>query len=283
MDSLYLPQLAKIVSVVEETPDIKTFAVVPETCPEFISGDGQGSLEYLPGQFLMVSVFGMGECPLGISSPPAQTPPLEFTVKKMGKVTTALSGLGPGDQIGIRGPYGNCWPTDAMKGKNLIFIGGGVGLPPLRTLLEEILYGGSRKDYGRILIIYGARSPADLVYKEKLERWAKEEAVELRLTVDAGDDSWKGPVGFVPSLLMDVAPSPENAVALTVGPPIMIKFVLANLVTLGFSPEQVFTNLENRMKCGVGKCGRCNIGPHYVCTDGPVFSYQQILQMPLDS
>jgi NAD(P)H-flavin reductase len=149
-------------------------------------------------------------------------------------------------------------------------------------LIEEILYSGQRGNYGKILIIYGARTPADLVYKQKLEHWQEEKEVELKLTVDAGDESWKGPVGFVPSLLMEVAPRPDNAIALTVGPPIMIKFVLQNLMKLGFSPDQVFTNLENRMKCGIGKCGRCNIGPHYVCTDGPVFSYQQILQMPPD-
>lgn len=274
MDNPYLPELARLVEVTQETPDIKTFSVRME--------NGRPPLEYRPGQFLMCSVFGHGECPLGISSPPAQTPPMEFTVKKMGKVSSALMGLGPGDQVGVRGPYGNCWPMDVMKGKDLIFIGGGVGLPPLRTVLEEILYGGNRADYGNILIIYGARSPADLVYKEKLEQWGNEDRVEVRLTVDAGDDSWTGPVGFVPTLLLDVAPKPDNAVALTVGPPIMIKFVLLNLVKLGFSPEQVFTNLENRMKCGIGKCGRCNIGPHYVCTDGPVFSYKQILEMPLD-
>jgi len=274
VENIYLPQLARVVNVIQETPDIKTFAVAFE--------NGASAFDYRPGQFVMCSLFGQGESVFGIASAPALAPPLEFTVKKMGKVTSAIMGLAPGDQVGVRGPYGNCWPIEPMKGKRLIFIGGGVGLPPLRTLIEEILYGGGRADFGDMLIIYGARSPADLVYKDKLQRWAQEPGVEVRLTVDAGDDSWTGPVGFVPSLLLDVAPSPNNAVALTVGPPIMIKFVLANLVKLGFSPEQVYTNLENRMKCGIGKCGRCNIGPHFVCTDGPVFSYQQILAMPTD-
>ncbi len=273
----YLPSLATIEDIVDETPDIKTFRVA------FVEQELREKFTYRPGQFAEVSVFGRGEATFDIaSSPSVLRGALEFTVKRVGKVTEALHELNPGDVIGVRGPYGNWWPAEDWQGKNLIFIGGGVGLPPLRTLLNEVLHESNRQNYGEITVIYGARSPADLVYKRELRLWEQRDDVEFHVTVDAGDETWTGNVGFVPQLLEQVNPSPDNAVALTVGPPIMIKFVLAALKQMGFSDEQIFTSLENRMKCGVGKCGRCNVGPYYVCLHGPVFSFAQIKELPQD-
>jgi len=200
----------------------------------------------------------------------------------VGKVTGALHELGVGGQVGIRGPYGHGWPLWEWEGKHLIFIGGGVGLPPLRTCYNEALAPANRPRFGRITIIYGARSPQDLVYAREYQTYRAADDTELHLTVDKGDENWSGTEGFVPTLLEEVAPSAENAVALTVGPPIMIKFVLAALGELGFADDQVFTNLENRMKCGIGKCGRCNVGSKFVCVDGPVFSLAQLKALPMD-
>jgi len=272
----YIPELARITDVFDETYDIKTFRIA------FEDERRRDEFTYDSGQFAEVSVFGFGEATFDISSSPSQLGSIEFTVKKMGKVTSALHQLGPGSQVGIRGPYGHGWPLADWEGKGIVFIGGGVGLPPLRTALNEILAPANRPMYGKIAIIYGARSPSDLVHTSEYDTWKSADRTELHLTVDAGDDNWTGKVGFVPTLLAEVAPSPKNAVALTVGPPIMIKFVLQELTKLGFADEDVFTNLENRMKCGIGKCGRCNVGPYYVCTHGPVFSYAQLKGLPVD-
>jgi len=270
---LLVPDVATILEIRNETAvgDVKTFRVAPD--------DPEKAWVHRPGQCAMVSVFGVGEAMISITSSPTRGWPLELSIKRMGRVTGALHDANPGDKIGLRGPFGNHFPTDEWKGKKLVFIAGGIGLAPVRCLIDYCL--AHRADFGHIDIIYGARSPGDLCFKGCIfERWTKEKDTKVHLTVDKGDDEWTGPVGFVPTFLEEVKPSPKDTVAITCGPPIMIKFVLQSLAKLGFTDDQIITTLELKMQCGVGKCGRCNIGDKYVCVDGPVFSLSQIKRMP---
>ncbi len=270
---LLVPDVGTIVDVRDETAsgDVKTFRIALD--------DPQAEWKHLPGQCAMVSVFGVGEAMISITSSPTKGWPLEFSVKRVGRVTGALHDLHPGDKVGLRGPYGNRFPAEEWKGRRLVFIAGGIGLAPVRCLIDWCL--AHRDDFGHIDIIYGARSPGDLCFKTDLfDRWPKEKDTEVHLTVDEGDQEWTGPVGFVPPFLEEIGPSPENAVAVTCGPPIMIKFVLQALARLGFTDDQIVTTLELKMQCGVGKCGRCNIGEKYVCVDGPVFTLSEIRELP---
>jgi len=222
----------------------------------------------------MVSLFGKGECFFAISSSPTKKDYIEVSVMKLGKVTSALHECEPGDVVGVRGPYGNYFDVKGWQGKNLVFIGGGIGQAPLRSLINYVV--DNRKKYGKLDVIYGARSSGDLSYKEEFAELEKRKDVNVHLSIDVEEDGWKKFVGFVPDNLLRVKPSPKNTIAITCGPPIMIKFVIQNLEKLGFTEDQIFTTLEMRMKCGIGKCGRCNIGNLYVCKDGPVFSYKQL-------
>jgi len=268
----YLPELATVVKIIEETPNIKSFQVVlndPEKMQRF---------SFQPGQVGQLSVFGVGESTFVINSPPTRKEYLQFSVMRAGEVTSALHELTEGDPIGVRAPLGNWFPYEQMKGKNILFIGGGIGLAPLRTLILFMF--DHRDDYGDITIIYGARTPNDLCYKYDLKDWEERSDVNLILTVDAEFPGWDKRVGLVPNVLKEVAPSPENTVAITCGPPIMIKFTLQALSALKFNDEQIITTLEKRMKCGIGICGRCNIGTMYVCKDGPVFSLTQLKSLP---
>jgi NAD(P)H-flavin reductase len=276
MSNPYVPHEATITEIIEETAanDVKTFRVV------FADEAVRKDWSYEPGQFAEVSVYGVGEAPISITSSPTQQGCLEFSVKKAGVVTTALHYSQVGDRIGVRGPYGNVFPVGDMEGKDLVFIAGGIGLAPLRSLFNYCIAPENRERFGKVSMIYGARSPGDLVFKWELEKWAARPDIDLYVTVDRGDGQWTGRVGFVPAVLMDVRPSPAGSMTITCGPPIMIKFVIQNLEQLGFVPEQIVTTLEMRMKCGVGKCGRCNIGSKYVCLDGPVFTYAQLKDMP---
>lgn len=236
------------------------------------------SFTYMPGQFLEVSVLGVGEAPFGVASVAGPGRPVRFSVQKMGRVTTALHGLSQGATIGLRGPFGNGFPVLEHRGKNMVLVGGGIGLPPLRSVIDYLRE--NREDYGDLTIIYGARSPQLLCYKDCLAEWGDCGDVNLCLTVDQGDEQWTGHEGFVPAYLEELAPPPENAVAYTVGPPIMIYFVLQTFDKLGWPRSQVFASLEAKMKCGFGKCGRCNIGPKLVCQDGPVFSAEALAELP---
>ncbi|MGD0229160.1 MAG: FAD/NAD(P)-binding protein [Syntrophorhabdales bacterium] len=264
----YLPDLATVIDVIEETPNIRSYRVV------FDDREKMGHLTFEPGQVGQLSVFGAGESTFVINSPPTRMDYLQFSVMKAGEVTAAIHDLYAGDKVGVRAPLGNWFPYDRMKGRNILFVGGGIGLAPLRTLI--LFMQDTRADYKDITIIYGARSYDDLCYKNDLRQWGESSDVELILTVDANSPGPPVREGFVPTVLNEVAPRPDNTVAITCGPPIMIKYVLQNLATLGFTPEDIVTTLEARMKCGIGLCGRCNIGPRYICKDGPVFTLAQL-------
>ncbi|MFC2003054.1 FAD/NAD(P)-binding protein [Chloroflexota bacterium] len=267
-DNVYLPHIAVIEKVIDETPGVRTFHF------NFKDEKLRKEFTFESGQFGEYSVFGIGEAPFCISSSPTRRDHLEFAVQQVGKVTNALHRLGVGAEMGFRGPYGNSFPLDSLQGKNLVFVGGGIGLAPLRSLIWNVI--DNRDKYKNIDIIYGARTPTDLCFKYDLDTWSADKAVNMVTTVDRGNESWKGRVGLVPVVLEEVAPSASNAVAIVCGPPIMIRFTFPALERLGFTPEQMITTLEKRMKCGIGKCGRCNIGNLYVCRDGPVFSYAEI-------
>jgi NAD(P)H-flavin reductase len=266
--------MATIQSMRPETIDVTTFRVTID------GSDGTGKFEYKSGQFAEVSVLGVGEAPISITSSPTRPESIEFSIRRVGELTNALHELEPMDKIGIRGPFGNSFPLEEMEGKDLLIIGGGIGLAPLRSVILNVL--DNRARYGKVDIIYGARSPQDLVFTSEYEEWRAVDNTKLHLTVDRGDEEWKGNVGLVPTFLKEIHPSPENTTSITCGPPIMIKFVIEALHELGFSSEHIITTLERRMKCGVGKCGRCNIGSKYVCLDGPVFTLKQLKEMPSD-
>ena len=222
----------------------------------------------------MVSIFGIGECMFAICSSPTEKHFIEISVMRHGKVTKEIHNLETGDTIGIRGPYGNYFKIEEWNGKNLVFIGGGIGQAPLRSLINYVL--DKRDKYSNIDIIYGARTSNDLCYKNEFSKLEKRKDINIYLSVDHKENGWNHYVGFVPDNVMRIKPSSQNTIAITCGPPVMINYVIENLKKLGFSDDKIFTTLEMRMKCGIGKCGRCNIGNLYVCKDGPVFSYEQL-------
>ena len=266
--NVYLPHLAVIEKTVDETADTKTFHF------NFKDEKLREEFTFQSGQFCLLSVLGVGEATFCISSSPTRKGHLECSIREVGSLTRALHRLGAGAEIGFRGPYGNSFPLDFLAGKNLVFVGGGIGLAPLRSLIWNVI--DNREQYDKIDIIYGARSPADLCFRYDLKAWDEDGTVNLLTTVDKGDEGWSGRVGLVPVVLEEAAPSPDNSVAIVCGPPIMIRFTFPALERLGFTPAQMLTTLEKRMKCGIGKCGRCNIGNIYVCRDGPVFSFAEI-------
>ncbi len=270
----YMVKKMRIVSITDETVDTKTFRL------EFCDPQHGEQFEFHAGQFGLYSVFGAGEATFCIASSPTQKGYIECSVKRTGKVTNELHQCNVGDIIGFRGPYGNWFPIDQMQGKNLLFIAGGIGLAPLNSLIRNCM--DLRDQFKDISILYGARSVDDLVYKKRLDTWQQMKDVQTLYTVDPGGETpeWKGEVGFVPTVLTSMKPKPENTIVILCGPPIMIKFVLAALVVLEFSLESAYTTLENRMKCGVGKCGRCNVGNLYVCKDGPVFCCSDLEALP---
>lgn len=273
MNNIYLPHLVTIEDIYEEAPDVRSFRLV------FKDPSVRDSFEFKAGQFGLYSSFGLGESTFCIASAPTRKGYIQCTFRRTGRVTGGLASLSIGDTMGFRGPYGNYFPVDDWKGKNIVFIAGGIGLPPVRSVIWNVL--DRREDFGEITIVYGAKTVADLVYKSELAHWEEREDVTLVQTVDPGGQTpeWKGKVGFVPTVLEEAAPSAGNSVAVTCGPPIMIKFVLSALLKLGFDENSVYTTLENKMKCGVGKCGRCNVGDVYVCKEGPVYTAAEIKRM----
>ena len=266
-----IPKIGVITDIRIDTPDIKTFRVV--------TTDGKKAFDHRPGQCAMLSVPGVGEAMFSITSSPTNEEYMEFSIKKCGCVTEWLHAAEVGQQITIRGPYGNPFPVDdVFAGHNMLFIAGGVGLAPLRSVINYCRH--YRDRYGDIDIVYGSRSSADLLdYREIIEEWANDAGVNVHLTIDREEEGWDGHVGFVPTYVKELG-FDTNKIAVLCGPPIMIKFTLAGLQELGFERTQVYTTLELRMKCGVGKCGRCNVGAKYVCKDGPVFRFDEIDELP---
>ena len=272
--NIYLPYLMHIEKITEEAPGVKTFRL------KFKNEEEAENFKFKAGQFAEYSAFGEGECTFCIASSPTREGYVECTFREAGKVTSALAKMEEGQTVGFRGPFGNTFPIDEWKGRNLLFIAGGIALPPMRCVIWNAL--DTRENFKDIRILYGAKSVADLVYKHELKDWGERSDVELAVTVDPGGETsdWKGEIGFVPSVLEKLAPPAENTIAIVCGPPVMIKFTFPVLDKLGFRPEQIYTTLENRMKCGVGKCGRCNVGKMYVCKDGPVFSRVELEALP---
>jgi len=270
----FLPVPMRVEKVITETTDnsIKSFQL------SFLREEDEKAFSYLPGQFAEVSIFGKGESPFGMASSPTE-PGLKFSVNKTGVVTIALHRLEEGETIGVRGPLGIPYPLPELEGKNLVIVSGGFAFTTLRSLVKYILDTG-RDRFGKIDIIYGARSPGLLLYKEELKGWSEREDLNVVLTIDREAEGWTEKVGLVPNVLKEVAPSSKDAYALVCGPPIMIKYTLPVLEGLAFSPESIILSLEKRMKCGVGMCGRCNIGSKLVCRDGPVFTLAQLAALP---
>jgi NAD(P)H-flavin reductase len=272
-----LPYPVRIDAVVTETEDgnLKTFKLV------FLNAADEAEFRYTPGQFAELSIAGQGEVPIGIASSPTEKGHVMFTVNRVGRVTTGMHQMKPGDVMGLRGPLGNWYPWEDLAGKNVVIIGGGFAFTTLRSSIVYMLEPENRRRFGDITVVYGARTPGMLLYKDELAAWERRDDIRMHITVDATKDpEWKYNVGFVPAITQQKAPSADNAYAIVCGPPIMIKFTLPVLTQLGFPPERIITSLEMRMKCGIGMCGRCNIGTEYVCKDGPVFTMEQLAVLP---
>ncbi|MGN1081492.1 MAG: FAD/NAD(P)-binding protein, partial [Acutalibacteraceae bacterium] len=264
-------QVCVVDQVRQDTPDVKTFRV--------LTPDGKKPFEHMPGQCAMVSIPGIGEGMFSITSSPTNREFMEFSIKKCGCLTSWIHQLEAGQHITVRGPYGKNFPVEEdFKGKDLLFIAGGIGLAPLRSVINYVR--DNRENYGKVQIVYGSRSADDLVdYNEIIDEWMNTKDFEVNLTIDREQEGWTGHVGFVPNYVKELLPD-TNMTVIICGPPIMIKFTLAGLKELGFKEDQVFTTMELRMKCGIGKCGRCNIGSKYVCKDGPVFRFDQLGELP---
>ncbi|MBF0482973.1 MAG: FAD/NAD(P)-binding protein [Desulfovibrionaceae bacterium] len=276
MNNPYLPYPARLTGVREETEDksIRTFRL------ELLDPGQAGAFAYVPGQFAELSLAGVGEAPIGIASSPTEGQELLFSVFRTGKVTEALHALAPGAVMGVRGPLGKGFPLGDLKGENLVIIAGGFAVTTLRSAMVWLLDPANRGDFGEITFIYGARTPGMLLYREQLATWAARADVACHVAVDRPAPGWDGQVGFVPQIVAEAAPRPENAAALVCGPPAMIKYTQPVLSELGWQDGQIFLSLENRMKCGIGVCGRCNVGPYYVCKDGPVFTKAELDLLP---
>ncbi len=266
-----IPTVCQVTDIRRDTPDVKTFRVV--------AMNGKKPFEHLPGQCAMVSIPGVGESMFSITSSPTNTEYMEFSIKKCGCVTEVIHALEVGSQITVRGPYGRNFPVEGdFLGKDMLFIAGGIGLAPLRSVINYVRH--YREKYGKVTIVYGARSMDDLVDIEEIKtEWMNEKDFNVYLTIDREQEGWDGHVGFVPSYVKELGLD-KNMTAILCGPPIMIKFTLAGLLELGFEKERVYTTLELRMKCGVGKCGRCNVGDKFVCKDGPVFRMDELDELP---
>ncbi len=267
MDSLspYVPTPATIVSIEEQTAMEKLFVLRP---------NNGVPLHHKPGQFVEVSVLGVGECPISVCSAPSRDEAFELCVRRAGNVTNALHKLKVGDVVGIRGPYGTHYPVDELKGKDLLFVAGGLGVAPLRSFINLVLE--RRKDYGRVIMMFGCRAPADRLFRKDLVSWQARSDVEYLETVDTCDASWTGNVGVITTLFPKLSIQPESTYAIMVGPPVMYRFAIAACRARGLADDHIVVSLERRMKCGQGKCGHCQMGPVYVCQEGPVFNFASI-------
>ena len=265
--NVYRPVAAELLEVTEETPTIKTFRVRPEA-----------PIPFEPGQFVELTVPGLGEAPFTPSSSPSVEDEMEITILRTGEVTERLHELDGGEGLGLRGPFGEGYPVEEMKGHRVVAVGGGVGLAPLRSLLhylfEEI------EDYDRVDIKYGSREPEELLFRRSFDEWAGKEGVSLDVTVDVPDESWDGKVGVVTNLMEDAEFDPQNTYVVSCGPLVMLRFVTLTALNLGVDPERIYLSMNRKMSCGLGKCGRCNVGPYYLCKDGPDMCYADIKEYP---
>jgi sulfhydrogenase subunit gamma (sulfur reductase) len=269
-ESLYAPEFARLTSVEPVTELERLFT---------IELPGGRSLGHEPGQFVMLSIPGVGEAPISITSSPSRSNgTFELCVRKMGDVTGVLHTLQAGDLVGIRGPFGHGFPIDKMRGKDMLFAPGGLGLAPLRSLINQVQ--DERDDFGRVIVLYGAKRPAELLFRDELDQWAARDDVEFHVTVDRAEGDWDGNVGVITTLFPRVSVDPHETIAVTCGPPIMYRFVLMEMLGKGIPESHIYLSLERRMKCGVGKCGHCQINHIYCCQSGPVFSYDQIKNVP---
>jgi NAD(P)H-flavin reductase len=266
---IYLPEMATVVRTEPMTALERFFEVKLDSGRE---------LGHLPGQFVEVSVIGVGEAPISVSSSPTQNGSFQMVVRNVGNVTRAMHGLKPGDKVGIRGPFGTHFPVDSeMKGKDLLFICGGLGLVPVRSAINYVL--DNREDYGDVTILFGAKGPAERLFLDEVQRWTSQENVSYDETVDRGDETWSGKVGVITTLMTDMTVDPRRTVAIICGPPVMYKFAIMSLYKMGMVDKNIFVSLERHMKCGVGKCGHCQINGLYVCQDGPVFRFADIAEV----
>jgi sulfhydrogenase subunit gamma (sulfur reductase) len=268
MNNPYVPYLGRLADIQTLGTGIKLFKV------QLDDAEAAREFTYQPGQFGFLSAFGVGEAPFGITSVSGIDQTIDFAVAKVGTVTHALHEMNVGDPVGVRGPMGNCFPMDELRGKNVLVLGGGIGGAPLRPVITSILH--DRDAYGEMTILWAARNPKLLVFTDEYDTWRASPRTSLHLTVDEGDEGWQGHVGLITQLLQKVGPSPDNATVIICGPPIMIHFAIIELQKMGFTSEQIVTTLEAKMKCGIGKCGRCNMGEKYVCLHGPVFKHAEI-------
>jgi NAD(P)H-flavin reductase len=261
-----IPIPYRVSTVGKETPDTFTLTLQPE--------NGTNGNAFRPGQFSMLWVFGVGELPISISGDPAEQDRLVYTVRSVGQATHALVSQHPGDSVGVRGPMGAGWPVEAARGHDVVIVAGGIGLAPLRPVIYEVLR--NRKEYGRLVVLYGARSPRDLLYRKELASWARQRDTQILVTVDYGGLSWRGNVGVVTTLFKYARLHARNSVAMLCGPEIMMRFVTRELEARGLKRDDIYLSMERNMKCAVGFCGHCQYGPHFICKDGPVFRYEQL-------
>jgi len=266
--SPYLPKWAEISRIEKLTESEKLFQL------RLSNGKPLG---HQPGQFVEVSVMGIGEAPISISSPPINDNSFELAVRKVGNLTNAMHRLGVGDKLGIRGPFGTNFPTEEAKGKDILFVAGGIGLVPLRSFIKFVLE--HRKDYGEVTILFGARNPSEQLFLTELEEWRGRKDIRYLETVDRADATWKGNVGVITTLFSKVHVEPSKTICVVVGPPVMYRFVIMEAKAKGIPDTQIFLSLERRMKCGLGKCGHCQINKIYVCQDGPVLRYSDIFDL----
>ncbi len=270
--NIYLPYPASIDNVKEETPDIRTFRL------SFTDREMRDHFTFRPGQFVLVSVFNCGEAPISISSSPTSSAIFELSIKRVGSLTGEIHRCSTGEEMGVRGPYGNGFPLERLYGSDLLFVGGGIGLASLRSMIQYVF--ARRSEFGRINILYGARSPEDIVFRADLAGWEEEKDARVLITVDKGDRKWKGGTGPVTRLWQKTDIAPSSTKAIVCGPPVMISYVVFDLLKMGFAEDDIISTVERNMKCGVGKCGHCSIGSKFTCIHGPVFTYREMKEMP---
>lgn len=266
-----VPHVATIVDIHDESSNTRTYSL------ELDDTEWREQYAFQPGQFNMVYVFGVGEAAISISSDAARPARLAHTIRRVGSVTQAIARMRVGDKLGVRGPFGNGWPLVQCRGRDVVLVAGGIGLAPLRPAIYAIL--ANRERYGRVILMYGGRSPGDLLFRDELDRWREGGQLDILVSVDYGIEDWHGPVGVVTDLIKRLRLRPERTSVMVCGPRIMNRFVTWQILRLRVPPDQLFLSLERNMRCGVGRCGHCQYGPKFVCKDGPVFAFESIRQV----